>query len=127
MRTMVAVMAALCSSLSLRAGAQIQGSVRDALTSEPVRGAVVVTLGPRRELLGRIITSSSGTFRIGQDSAVIVRVMRIGYSPQERRLEGTAAPIVIELTPLGRGLRAVTVSSNPLWSADWSSSSDAGW
>ena len=91
------------------------------------RGAVVVTLGPRRELLGRIITSSSGTFRIGQDSAVIVRVMRIGYSPQERRLEGTAAPIVIELTPLGRGLRAVTVSSNPLWSADWRSSSDAGW
>ena len=134
MRRMLAAAALLCGTVVSNGQGQIAGSVRDAATSEPVRGAVVVLLGPNRELLVRTITSSSGTFRIIQEGAAIVRVMRIGYSPQERRLDGANSPLVIELTPLGRSLRVVSVNSSPLCPARadqqealalWSSATDA--
>ena len=117
-------------------GAQdVGGTVRDAATSEPVRGAVVVLLGPNRELLARAITSSSGTFRIRDSSATMIRVMRIGYSPHEGRLEtATRGNVSITLTPLGRSLRPVAVNTRPACPARqdqrqalavWSSATDA--
>ena len=128
---------AIVASLTIgqAGGAQdVGGTVRDAATSEPVRGAVVVLLGPNRELLARAITSSSGTFRIRDSSAAMIRVMRIGYSPHERRLEpATRGHVSITLTPLGTSLRPVAVNTRPVCPARqdqrealavWSSATD---
>jgi hypothetical protein len=111
----------------------IAGSVQDAVTSAPVSGAVVNLLGPNRELLTRTITSSLGAFRLRHDSAQILRVIRIGYSPFETRLP-VANPVSIRLTPLGRSLRPVSVIARPVCPsradqkealALWSSATDA--
>ena len=111
----------------------VGGTVRDAATSEPVRGAVVILLGPNRELLARAITSSSGTFRLVRTSATTIRVIRIGYSPHEQPLGTTAGPLSISLTPLGTSLRTVTVVARPVCPARtdqrealaiWSSATD---
>ena len=116
-------------------GQDVSGTVRDAATSEPVSGAVVVLLGPNRELLVRTITPSSGVFRFRQPNAALIRVLRIGYAPSEQRLEAAATrPLAIELTPLGRNLRPVAVTTRPVCPsrrdqrealAIWSSATDA--
>ena len=111
----------------------VGGTVRDAATSEPVRGAVVALLGPNREPLARTITSSSGTFRLARTSATTIRVIRIGYSPIEQPLGTPAGPLSISLTPLGTSLRTVTVLARPVCPARtdqrealaiWSSATD---
>jgi len=111
----------------------VGGTVRDAATSEPVRGAVVALLGPNREVLARTITSSSGTFRLARTSATTIRVIRIGYSPLEQPLGTPAGPLSISLTPLGTSLRTVTVLARPVCPARtdqrealaiWSSATD---
>lgn len=62
-------------------GQSIGGTVRDAATSGPVSGAVVMLLGANREPLARTITSSSGAFRLSGENAAVLRVIRIGYTP----------------------------------------------
>ena len=134
MQRALAVVALISITLSPRAEGQVSGTVRDAATSDAVRGAAVLLLGPNRELLARTITSSSGSFRIAVDSAAHLRVMRIGYSPYERPLEGVTSPLNIEMSPLGTTLRPVTVHSNPVCPARadqrealslWSTATDA--
>ena len=127
---------AIVASMTLGQVANAQdvgGTVRDAATSEPVRGAVVILLGPNRELLARAITSSSGTFRLARTSATTIRVIRIGYSPHEQRIEASPGPLSISLTPLGTSLRTVTVLARPVCPARtdqrealaiWSSATD---
>jgi hypothetical protein len=123
----------MMSSSRVGGAQEVGGTVRDAATSEPVRGAVVVLLGPNRELLARTITSSTGSFRLTQAGATTLRVIRIGYSPYEGPVTAGSA-LAITLTPLGTSLRAVAVTTRPVCPARqdqrealalWSSATDA--
>ena len=94
------------------AAQQLSGSVRDAVSSSPIAGAVVTLLGANREVLARTISSSSGAFRLTRSDAVVIRVVRIGFQPYERHLEDATGSLEVVLTPLGRSLRPVTVTTN---------------
>lgn len=116
-------------------GQTIGGTVRDAATSGPVSGAVVALLGANRELLARTITSSSGAFRLSGENAAVLRVIRIGYTPHERRIDPAAGTALsIELVPLGTRLRPIAVNTQPVCPARrdqsealaiWASATDA--
>jgi hypothetical protein len=93
----------------------VGGVVRDVTTSAPVGGAVVILLDLNRQQLARTIASSSGAFRLRVDGPVLLRVIRIGYTPYELRLEASAGTsLTIDLVPLGRNLRPVTVNTQPV-------------
>ena len=111
------VLALSASFLTARvSGAQeVSGTVRDSVTGEPVRGAVVMILAANREPVARRLSSSNGTFLLSIGSGTILRVIRIGYLPFERPLNqlGTG-PIAVTLRPAGRMIAPVTVQSNPV-------------
>ncbi|HEX6944313.1 MAG TPA: carboxypeptidase regulatory-like domain-containing protein [Gemmatimonadaceae bacterium] len=113
----IAVLAlVMATALPALLGAQVIGGVvRDAVTSAPVSGAVVMLLGANRDPLARGITSSSGSFRLSADNAALLRVIRIGYTPYEQRVESTAGTaLAIGLVPLGRNLRPIAINTQPV-------------
>lgn len=133
----IALIALLMSTglTSALRGQSIGGTVRDAATSGPVSGAVVMLLGTNREPLTRTITSSSGAFRLSGENAAVLRVIRIGYTPYEQRVDGsTGTSVSIELVPLGTRLRPIAVNTQPVCPARrdqaealaiWASATDA--
>src|SRR5687768_11995343 len=113
----IALIALLMSTglTSALRGQSIGGTVRDAATSGPVSGAVVMLLGATREPVARTITSSSGAFRLSGENAAVLRVIRIGYTPFEQRVDGSTGTVIsIELVPLGTRLRPVAVNTQPV-------------
>ena len=106
----------LSSALPDVLGAQVIGGVvRDSGTSAPVSGAVVFLLDSNRQPLSRTLTSSSGAFRLRVEGSAVLRVLRIGYTPYEQRIDGTAGTsLTIVLVPLDNTLRPVTVHTQPV-------------
>jgi hypothetical protein len=103
----------LATAFPVASSAQVVGgTVRDAVSSSPVAGAVVTLLGANREVLARTLSSSTGAFRLTQSDAVVIRVVRIGFQPFEQRLPGATNSINVVITPLGRALRPVSVTAN---------------
>jgi hypothetical protein len=123
-------------ALATTTGAQlVSGSVHDAVTNAPVSGAVVILSGSSGQQFARTLTSAMGTFRLVQDGATTLRVLRIGYAPVQQAIDPAGAtPIVIAMTPLGRTLRPVSVVARPVCPARsdqrealalWSAATDA--
>jgi hypothetical protein len=99
----------------LAAGQDVAGVVRDAQTQAPLPGAVVMLLGADRQAVARALTSRSGHFRLRRDPSELLRVIRIGYAPQELPIaEIGDRAITVDLVPLGNRLPPVTVSASPV-------------
>lgn len=114
---MVFLPALLALALSgVPADAQVlAGTVLDAATGAPVRGAVTMLLSARRDTIARRLTTTTGAFQLPAASEGRLRVVRIGYLPYEVDVTriGTATVRVV-LNPIGRRLPAVAVRAGPL-------------
>lgn len=91
----------------------VSGVVRDSLTGDPVRGAIVMLLAGPRDTLARVLTGSSGAFRLGRIADGRLRVIRIGYLPLETVLPPNDAVVSLTLVPFGTRLPAIAVSTSP--------------
>lgn len=100
---------------AMPAGAQtIVGVVRDAGSSEPLAGALVVALDSSGHALARTLSNELGRFSLPRaPAASLLRVTRIGYTP-ERRALGTpnGDTLVVALEHIATMLGAVEVSGN---------------
>lgn len=103
-----------CSNLTGQA-TDLVGVVRDETSQAPLRGAVVLLLGPARDTVARALTSSTGAFRLRLETGRLVRVIRIGYLPYEAAIPSeSSSPLLIALSPLGTRLRPVTIRASSM-------------
>src|SRR5262245_28815610 len=73
---------------------ELRGSVRDAASRQPIRGAVITLLDSRGFALGRNITDEGGRYRIVVPSqAVTLRFVRIGFRPFTANVPRSGAAI----------------------------------
>lgn len=64
-------------------GQVVRGTVTDSVSRQPVPGAVVTVLGAADAAIARAITSERGAFTVlVPDSAVRLRIVRIGFRPR---------------------------------------------
>lgn len=129
------VLALVIAALVARPGAaQILGSVRDSVSGQPIRGAVVTLTPDAPAPVIRTLTNQAGAFRIPGASAGALRIIHIGHRPFQQRVERlTSEPLRVSMVPLGRNLPAVAVRSNTRCPANrtarealalWSAASD---
>ena len=93
---------------------ELTGTVRDSATGAPIRGAVVMLLDANRESVVRMLTSSSGSFRLPHRDAATLRVIRIGFLPYEislARIVG-GSELTIIMTRFGSRLPPVAVNTS---------------
>lgn len=106
----------LAATLGVAPGVQAQvltGVVRDGATGQGVAAAVVTGLGEGPRVERRVLSASSGAFRLPIDGVTHLRVVRIGYRPWEISLARLAGDTVtVELIPVGRLLDAVVVNTS---------------
>ena len=110
--TMVLLLVAHATLVSAQ---QLRGTVRDSARGEPVAGAVIVILDALGKSIARTTTDPQGAYRV--TSAIYarrMRVLRIGFRPQERALTNADATIDIALVsiPLLLGEVHVTAASH---------------
>jgi hypothetical protein len=99
----------VASALSAQGGPVVRGSVLDAITAQPMRGAVVAVLGGSPQLTS---TSAAGAFtiRVAGDSARLVAAA-IGYAPETLVVAHLQEPVTFRLPQAALALDPVTVAA----------------
>lgn len=92
-------------------GAQsIRGIVRDGATRAPVAGAVVELLNSAARSVARTITDPNGRYSLGAEGASRLRVIHIGYRPDEQPVSlprGRSVSLDVVIFPLPTLLQPV--------------------
>ena len=101
-------------SASTAFGQRVHGVVLNRLSHDPVPGAVVSVLDSGGTSLARDLTNAAGRYSLSISSRVArLRVVRIGFSPQETTLAAATADGELDITldPLPSLLQRVSVSA----------------
>ncbi|HVA58819.1 MAG TPA: carboxypeptidase-like regulatory domain-containing protein [Gemmatimonadaceae bacterium] len=112
LRSWVAVLFVACARPAL--AQQAHGAVRDALSHQPVPGAVVSALGADGVSLARALSDAAGAFWLALPPGTVrLRVVRIGFHPVDSKQlvsAGSTLEVNFTLEPLPSLLEKVTVS-----------------
>ncbi|MDB4917215.1 MAG: hypothetical protein JWM95_4859 [Gemmatimonadetes bacterium] len=90
---------------------QVRGSVKDSARAAPIAGAVVILLDSLGRTVGRSTTDQQGSYRVTARDARRIRVLRIGFRPQERALPSAAEPVDVTLASIPLLLGEVHVNA----------------
>jgi len=113
-RVCVVAFALLLPGRLVAQAGEVQGSVRDSASGNPVAGVVVMLLGERGDVVARTLTGTRGQYRLVRPlTAVQLRAIRLGFTPRLLTLppmhDGPAS-LLLTLAPVARTLQSVSTS-----------------